>query len=231
MASSRHLCAFLALLITAGSGVADAHEGEWVSYRDAYSSMMVFEKYGKAKHLIQSQYQVMAKDGQAAPDGLQLTLRGKSTTLNLPLDATGRTVFPLQKAVWEENAALVLNRKGGHYLFRPRISIIVRADGLYEAADLRAACEQALTYQRQVDGALRTSRCVGVRFVFARGMAEPGVKLRRGALAGLPAVDGAAFPGDPYEGYRVVNYRFGEAGDKAQVVTQNAPLAISPLYE
>ncbi|MES2018410.1 MAG: hypothetical protein V4484_18130 [Pseudomonadota bacterium] len=229
MGTSRHIAAFFALLFTAASAVADGHEGDWVSYRDAYRSMVLFEKYGKAKHLIQNQYQVMAKDRSAAPDGLQLSLQGTSTHLNLPLDATGRTVFPLLKAAWDENAALVLNRKAGQYWFRPRISIVPHADGVYEQADLRAACEQALAYQQYAEGMARASRCVGVRFVFARGAADPGVRTRK-AQASLPAVDGAAFQGDAYESFRVVNVRF-DGADKSPVVTQNAPLAINPVYE
>lgn len=230
MVSFRHLCASLALLITAGSAACAVPEGEWVSYRDAYRAMVTFEKYGKAKHLIQNQFQAMARDGHAAPDGLQLSLQGKTISLNLPLDATGRTEFPLLKQAYDENAVLVLNRKLGQVVFRPRVSILVHAHGVYEAADLRAACEQALAYQRLLESALRASRCAGARFVFAKGGGDPGVKLRKGELATLPALDGPAFQGDGYEGYRVVNYRF-EAGDKAQVVTRNAPLAIVPVYE
>jgi hypothetical protein len=229
MGSSRHIAAFCALLFTAGSAVADGHEGDWVSYRDAYRSMVMFEKYGKAKQLIQIQYQVMAKDRNAAPDGLQLSLQGKNTKLNLPLDATGRTVFPLLKAAWDENAALVLNRKAGLYWFRPRVSIVPHADGVYEAADLRAACEQALAYQQFAEGAPRNSHCVGVRFVYPKGITDPGLRMRT-ASANLPAVDGAAFQDDPYESFRVVNVRFDAFG-KAALLTQNAPLAINPVYE
>lgn len=230
MVSTRHIRALFALLFTAGSAASAAPGGEWVSYRDAYSAMVKFDKYGKAKHLIQNQYQVMAKDGHAAPEGLLLSLQGKSTSVNLPLDATGRTVFPWSKAAYDENAVLVLNRKVGQYVFRPRVSIIIRPDGVYEAAELRAACEQALAYQRQADSTLRASRCAGVRFVFAKGVADPGVKLRKGVVTALAAVDGPAFQDDPYQGFRVVNYRF-EAGDKAQVATPNVPLAINPVYE
>lgn len=223
--------AFFALLFTAGSGVAQVNDGEWVSYRDAYRSMVAFEKYGKAKHFIQNHFQVMPKDRNLAPDGLQLSLQGQSTSLNLPLDATGRTVFPLLKSAYDENAALVLNGKVSQYLFRARVSIVVRPDGVYESADLRAACDEALAYQRSVDASLRPMRCTGVRFVFARGMLDPGVRVRKGEGEALSTVDGPAFPGDPYEGFRVVNYRFNAASEKGQVVTQNAPLAINPIYE
>jgi len=229
MHTFRHHVALFALLFTAGSAVGEPVDAEWISYRDAYRSMVLFEKYGKAKHLIQQQLQVVPRDKSVAPDGLQLTLQGKRTRLNLPLDATGRAVFPLLKEAYDDNASLVLNGKGGQFLFRPRVSLVVRPDGVYEAAELRAACEQALAYQRQVEPGMRASRCTGVRFVFARTVIEPGVRLRKGEGPALPPVDGAAFAGDAYEGFRVVNYTFGEA--REQVVTQNVPLAISPLYQ
>jgi hypothetical protein len=231
MGTLRHVCASLALLVTAGRSAGAGLDGDWVSYRDVYRSMMTFEKYGKAKNLIQNRFQVAAKDPALAPDGLLLTLQGKSTSQNLELDATGRAVVPLSKWAYDENVALVLNRKASQYLFRPRVSIVVRADGVYEAADLRAACEQALAYQRYADPSLAARRCVGVRFVFARGMLDPGVRLRKSEAGALSVTDGPAFQGDPYAGFRVVNYRFGEGGEKAPVVTQNAPLAIAPLYE
>ena len=231
MRAFAHLSAFFALLFTAGTGVAQVNDGEWVSYRDAYRTMVAFEKYGKAKHFIQNHFQVMPKDKNLAPEGLQLALIGKGTSLNLPLDATGRTVFPLLKSAYDENAALVLNRKVNQYVFRSRLSIVVRPDGVYESGDLRAACEEALAYQRSVDASLRNNRCAGVRFVFARGVADPGVRVRKGEGEALSTVDGPAFPGDPYEGFRVVNYRFSAVSDKSHVVTQNAPLAITPIFE
>ena len=229
----RHIPALLALLITAGTATAQANDGEWMSYRDAYRAMVVFEKYGKPKQFIQNQFQVMGRDRNAAVDGLQLTLTGKTIHLNLPLDATGRTVFPLLKLAYDENAALVLNRRPGQYVFRSRVSINVRPDGVYDSADLRAACEQVLAYQRTVEAGAGAKKCVGVRFVFARKPGEPGVSLRKGAAEAsyLPAGEGAAFADDPGDSYRVVNYRFGDGAEKAQLITPNAPLAIAALID
>jgi hypothetical protein len=233
MCAFRHLPAFVAMLLAAGIATAQATAGEWVSYRDAYRQMVVFEKYGKAKNFIQNHYQVMPKEKGMTLDGVQLTLAGKTIQLNLPLDATGRAVFPLLKAAYDENAALVLNRKLGQYTFRPRVSIVVRPDGVYEAADLRIACEQALAYQRHVAGAAGAQRCVGVRFAFVRKGAEAGVRVRKGDSGEnpLPAGDGAAFADDPNDSFKVVNYRFADGQDKGQVVTQNAPLSIAALFE
>ncbi len=230
MNTLRHLSAFAALMFMAGSAMAEIAEGQWVSYRDAYRAMVVFEKYGHAKHLIQNHFQIMPRDASTSPEGLQLRLQGKTTKLNLPLDATGRTVFPLLKSAYDENAALVLNRKVSQFLFRPRVSIVVRPDGVYDPADLRTACEQALAYQHYVDASLKATRCVGVRFVFSPALIDPGVRLRKGD-APLAVYEGPAFNGDPFEGFRVVPYRFGDAGDRNQVVTTNAPLAINPVYE
>ena len=220
------------LLLTAGLAVAQPRAGEWVNYRDAYRSMVVFEKYGKPKNFIQHHVQVVAKEKGVSADGLQLTLEGKGSKLNLPLDATGRAVFPLLKSAYDDNAALVLNRRAGQYVFRARVSIVVRPNGVYEVADLRVACEQALGYQSHVDGAYAAKKCVGVRFVFAQS-GEPGVRIRKreGEPVLLAARPGAPFADDPNDAYKVVDVRFDEHAAQLQVLTPNAPLAIAALTE
>jgi hypothetical protein len=232
MALFRHLTLLTALSLTAGFGSAQAPDGEWVSYRDAYRAMVVFEKYGKPKHLIQNHYQVMAREKGVSTDGLRLILQGKSMQLNLPLDPAGRAVFPLLKAAYDENAALVLNRKLSQFVLRPRLSLVVRPDGVYEAAELRAACEQALNYARYADASVRARHCAGVRFGFvAKGMA-PVVRLRNSELVGaLPVEEGPLFADDPDERFRTVLVRFSDPTAGGQVVTQDAPLAIAPLLE
>ena len=232
MALLRHLSLFSALLLAAGVAAAQAPDGEWVSYRDAYRSMVVFEKYGKPKHLIQNHFQVMPREKGVALDGLRLSLSGKSTQLILPLDATGRTVFPLLKAAYDENAVLVLNRKASQFVLRPRVSLVVRPDGLYEAAELRAACDQALNFARYADASARSLSCAGVRFGFAKKGMAPVVRVRSGESAtALPVVEGAVFSDDPDDGFRTVLYRFADAPARGQVVTQEAPLAIAPVFE
>lgn len=120
-------------------------------------------------------------------------------------------------------------------MLHPRVSLQLRADGVYEAVDLRAACEQALRFQRSVDGAYRERKCVGVRFSFAR-KGEAVVRVRRaGGEFALAVGEGAAFADDAQEGFQIVAYRFGDAGAGAgageKVLTPNAPLAIAPVYE
>jgi hypothetical protein len=228
MRPARHLIAIAVLLLAVGAAGGQARDGEWVSYRDAYRAMVVFEKYGGPKNLIQNELQVAPKDNGGG--ALQLTLSGKSTQINLPLDATGRTNLPLLKAAYDENAALVLNRKSGPFLIRPRLSIVVRPDSVYDGAELRAACEQALGYARYADRSLGGRQCAAVRFVFAK-KGEASVRVRRGqgAEAALPVAEGLAFQGDADAGFPTVTYRFGP--EQVQVVTNNPPLAIVPLFE
>jgi hypothetical protein len=227
MRPARHLIASLALLLAAGPAAAQAHDGDAVSYRDAYRAMVVFEKYGGPKNLLLSQLQVVPRERGAAAEGLQLLLSGKSTQLNLPLDPLGRTVFPLQKAAYDENAALILNRKGGGFTLRQQVSIALRPDGVYDVAELRAACAQALAYARYVDASQRSRQCAGVRFVFPK-KAEGGARLRR------PDSQEQLLPlatGDADDGLPTVSYRFASGAERAQVATFNAPLAILPLFE
>jgi hypothetical protein len=232
MALSRLLFTLVTLLLAGGLAAAEAPDGGWASYRDAYRAMVVFEKYGKPKHLIQSHFQVMPREKGASLDGVRLSLQGKSTQLNLPLDATGRTVFPLLKVAYDENAALVLNRTISQYVLRPRVTVLVRPDGVYEAAELRAACNQALEFARHADASARSLSCAGVRFGFSRKGAAPVVRVRNGdAGQALPVGEGAIFADDPDDGFRTVVYKFGESPARGQVVTQEAPLAIAPVFE
>jgi hypothetical protein len=233
MRLARQLIVSLALLLAAGSAGAQARDGDAVSYRDAYRAMVLFEKYGGPKNLLVSQLQVQLKERGAAADGLQLTLAGKSTQVNLPLDPLGRTVFPLQKAAYDENASLSLNRKGGAFTLRPQVSIALRPDGVYEVAELRAACAQALGFARYVDASQRSRQCAGVRFVFPR-KAEGGARLRR---PDSPEQALALASAEGEDGFPAVVYRFsagsgtGAVAERGQVATFNAPLAILPVFE
>lgn len=223
----------LALLLTAPQAFAQAAgDGDWASYRDAYRAMLWFEKYSKPKNFLQNHLQVMPSEKGAATDGLRLSLNGKTTQLNLPLDALGRAVFPLLKSAYDDNAVLRINGKSSQYKMVPRVSIVARADGVYEVADLRAACEQALGVERYLKGpAANGKACAGVRFVFAR-KGDAVVRLRQGGSeAVLPAVEGAAFEGDMNDAFKTVTYRFAATPANAQVISQNAPLAVAAVFE
>jgi hypothetical protein len=226
MRPARQFIASLALLLAAGSAAAQAHDGDAVSYRDAYRAMVVFEKYGGPKNLLVNQLQVLPKERGALAEGLQLSLSGRSTQVNLPLDPLGRTVFPLQKAAYDENAALILNRKGLGFSLRPQVSIAVRPDGVYDIAELRAACLQALGFARYVDASQRARQCAGVRFLFPK-KAEGGARLRRPDSQEQPL---PLAVGEPDE-FPAVVYRFIASPERGQVATFNAPLAILPLFE
>jgi hypothetical protein len=215
-------------------GASIARDGEWLSYRDAYRIMLPFEKYGKPKNLIQNHYQISPKDKSAATEALRLSLMSKSSRLSLPLDATGRTVLPLLKAAYDENAELILNQTVSRYQFHARISIVTRADGTYESEDLRAACEQLLAYQNYLgSGVLSGKKCIGVRFVYAIKTQETLVEVRaaeRGTQV-LPVVDGPAFWDESGNNFKIATYMFARWPEKSQVITVNAPIAISAQFE
>ena len=228
-----HRLVLPALLLSVALPVAlPAHAADWVSYRDTYRAMVVFEKYGGPKSLLQSELEVRPAERSAGLDGAQLVVSGKATQVNLPLDALGRTVFPLQKAAYDDNATLQMNRKGLSFSLRPQVTIVPRADGVYDMAELRDACAQALGFARYVDASRRTRQCAGVRFVFPK-KAEAGAHLRHadGSEQVLATVAGAAFDGDADEGFALVNLRFDATPGRVQVTTHQAPLAIVPVFD
>lgn len=214
----------IVLLLAAIPAGAQVRDGEWASYRDAYRAMVRFEKFGGPKNLLVSQLQVLPAERGALGEGAQLTVNGKSTQLSLPLDALGRTVFPLQKSSYDENAVLQLNRKVA-FSVRPLVTIALRPDGQYDSTELRVACGQALGFARYLDASRQTQQCAGVRFVFAK-KEQSGVRVRRadGQEVALPVA-----AGDGEDGLPVATWRFGN--ERAQVTTYNAPLAIVPVFD
>lgn len=230
-----HILAGVAMLAAAGTALAQSPDADWISYRDAYRTMVVFEKYGKPKNLLQHHLQASPRDKSAAVDGLKMRLVGKTTQLELPLDAAGRAVFPLLKAAYDENAVLALNQKTSGFVLRSRVSIAPRADGVYDIAELRAACEQALSWQRYVDASQYGARkCGGVRFVFAKKGGDAVVKVRKSTtdMQQLPVADGAAFAEDANtDAFKTVTVRFADWPATGQVMTQSTPVVIAPLFD
>jgi hypothetical protein len=205
---------------------AHAQGADWVAYRDAYRAMVQFEKYGGPKSLLQQQLQVLPRNPVADGAGVQLMVLGKTSQGHFPLDATLRTVFPLARAAYDENATLQLSRPLGPFTVRPQVSLTLRPDNQYDSEELRRGCDQALAYARQL--ALFGARnCVGVRFVFSKGSAAASVMV---AAARLPSAPSAPFAGDGDPGFPVVTYRFAGPG-RMQLVTASMPLAITPLFD
>ncbi|HYD95068.1 MAG TPA: hypothetical protein VEC01_07075 [Noviherbaspirillum sp.] len=211
---------------------AATQDGDWIGYRDAYMQMIRFEKYGKPKQLLLHHFQVSPAEKGTPMEGVRLILSGSSMQLNLPLDAAGRAVFPLLKSAYDENARLMLNRRGNHYLMQPRVSIAPRANGSYDSADLRAACEQALNYLRYIGKpGMQDKSCAGVRFSFPAAAGDPVVRFRSAeqAAAPLSSETGSAFQDDRTT-FRIVDFHFSDWPQKGQVVTQGSPVAIAPLF-
>ncbi|WP_229210387.1 hypothetical protein [Duganella sp. CF517] len=205
---------------------------DWISYRDVYRQMIWFEKYGKPKQFLQNHFRLRQREAGAHGEGLRLTLVGKTTRVDLPLDALGRAVFPFSKAAYDENAELVLNRPARQFSSGPWVSLVTRADGVYAVADLVAACEQMAAYLRYA-GVAGGKSCAGVQFSYAAGDA-PQLKVVKGegaAAVVLAGREGPAFAGDAPTGFRNFAYRFAAHPGGVQVLASGTPLAISALLE
>jgi hypothetical protein len=228
MAMSRYFALCAALACLPGLPVV-AQAADWVSYRDAYRAMVAFEKYGGAKSLLQQQLQVLPRGPLTGGGGVQLLVTGKTTQSHFPLDATLRTVFPLTRAAYDDNAVMQLAPALGAFTVRPQVTLALRPDNLYDSEELRQGCEQALAYARQL-ALFGAQRCTGVRFVFSKGSVEGPVALHGGAELRLAAIPAAPFSGDGDATFPIVTYRFNGSAH-IQLGTVSVPLAITPLFE
>lgn len=210
-------------------------DAEWHSYRRAYSAAAFFEPYLRARPLIQAHMQIRPNDPDTPMEGLQVHLSGETTSIHLSVDALGRVTVPLLKQAYDEDAVLRLNRRKGSYHFQGRYSVREREDGLYSAANLRAACEQLLDAQRESGYRLRLigKKCAGVKFVYARTGSAPSVVFRDASLSerGLPVSEGQPFENTTMGVYKIALYRFADWPAGGTIETGQRPIAIGTLYE
>ncbi len=215
--------------------VQGALDAEWSSYRRAYGASAFFERFTRTRPLIQAQMQVRPVAPDAPLSGLRLSIVGATTKLEIPVDAMGLADVPQLKQAYDEDAVLRLNRPKGLYWFAGRYTVKPRADGVYDAALLRDACEQLIDAQRASGyrGRLFFKKCAGVKFVYARGDGADAVGFRvdDGLLKPMTPIDAHPFEDESMGLYSVVVYRFADWPRAGQLVTQRPPMAIGTLYE
>lgn len=210
-------------------------DAEWHSYRRAYTAYAFFQPFLRTRPLIQAHMQIRPNTPELPMDGLRVHLTGDTTSIHLEADAVGRVTIPMIKEAYDEDAVLRLNRRKGSYHFQGRYSLRERADGIYGAADLRAACEQLLSAQRESGYRLRLigKRCAGVKFVYARSGPVPSVLVRDAALPErlLPVQEDHAFENATMGIYKVALYRFSQWPATGTVEARERPIAIGTLYD
>ena len=215
--------------------VQGALDAEWSSYRRAYGASAFFERFTRTRPLIQAQMQVRPVAPDAPLSGLGLSLVGAKTRLEIPVDAMGLADVPQLKEAYDEDAVLRLNRPKGLYYFAGRYTIKPRADGVYDAALLRDACEQLIDAQRASGyrGRLFFKKCVGIKFVYPRGDAAAAVDFKGvdGQLKTLVPIEAHPFEDDSMGLYSVVVYRFADLPQAGRLVPRTVPMAIGTLYE
>jgi len=215
--------------------VSTARDSEWHSYRRAYNAARFFEPYLRTRPLIQAHMQIRPLRPDAPMEGLRVQLLGETTKLEIAVDELGRAVLPMLKTAYDEDAVLRLNRQKGHYAFSGRYSIREKEDGIYPAAELRAACAQLIDAQR-VSGyrfRLLGKQCAGVKFVYRLSDSEPRVVHRdaSGAERLLPVSEGQPFENKTMGLYTVATYRFADWPGDGTMRAETQPLAIGTLYE
>lgn len=210
-------------------------DAEWHSYRRAYSANAFFQPYLTSRPLIQAHMQIRPNTPDLPMEGLSVHLTGDTTSIHLKADAIGRVTIPMLKTAYDEDAVLRLNRRKGSYHFQGRYSIREKADGIYTAAELRAACDQLLSAQRESGYRLRLigKKCAGVKFVYARSGPAPSVLVRDASLPerALPVMEDRAFENATMGTYQVALYRFSQWPASGTVEAKQRPIAIGTLYE
>ncbi|BBB65248.1 hypothetical protein UNDYM_0995 [Undibacterium sp. YM2] len=221
--------------------IAALRNAEWGSYRHAYKAYNFFATYTRDRPLIQAHMQLRpsANARDISMTGLRLQLSGEKTRLDIAVDAMGRVSMPMLKQAYDEDAVLRLNRPQGQFYFSGRYSIKEREDGIYDLAELRTACEQLISAQRESGYRIRLigKKCAGIKFIYALNDNKNDSKIAisfRDAVQqprDLPLSEGQPFEDDSMGKYRVALYKFSDWPASGKIIATSKPLAIGTLYD
>lgn len=210
-------------------------DAEWGSYRQGYEAVYQFERITRTRPLIQAHMQIQPLRADVSLAGVEVELAGETTRVPIALDGVGRATIPMDRRAYDEDALLRLNRRKGNYRISGLFTIRERADGRYSVADLRAACDQMLSAQREAGNrfTLWGKECAGVKFIYAPDDSAAAVAfdesgVARGTLAGVLEAP-FSLPPIPTR-YRVLTYRFADWPAAGVLVTSTPPLAITAAY-
>lgn len=226
------------MLVEAQVNNANSKNALWMSYRDAYKTMLWFEKYGKPKNLIQNHLQFVVAENMQFFENQEVTLISKNTRISLSMDEMGRIALPLLKSAYDENAELNINlsmdQKPKQVTFLRSISIVPRLDNTYDNSELYLACEQALQFQQFLGTeSFKNKRCAGVRFVFSSADNAVSVKTKSGNNEEKTLSIALSFnnlTGNIVK-LKAVNFSFHQTTEKVRIVTRSTPIAIMPIIE
>lgn len=210
---------------------------EWGSYRHAYKANAFFATFTRSRPLVQAHMQLrpLPASRDVSMTGLKLQLVGEKTRQDIAVDAIGRASLPISKQAYDEDAVLRLNRPQGQFYFSGRYSIREREDGIYDAADMRVACEQLLSAQRDSGYRIRLigKRCAGVKFVYALQDSKITIRFMSAGeqTRDLPLSETTPFEDDSMGKYKVAIYRFSDWPALGKIIASDKPLAIGTLYD
>jgi hypothetical protein len=215
--------------------ITEVRDAEWAGYRHGYKAAARYAHLTRTRPLIQAHMQILPLDPAGSLDGLKILLVGEKTLLEIPVDAIGRANLPLLKQAYDEDAVLRLNRQKGHYRFSGRFSIRERDDGIYSAPELRAACEQMISAQREDGNLFRLlgKQCVGVKFIYPLADSDAAITFRddTGKTGTIAAAADQPYSSRPIGLYKVATYRFADWPQLGQVIAAKRPLAIATVYQ
>lgn len=216
--------------------VVATRDAEWASYRRAYKANAMYMAYVRPYPLVQAHMQLRPARPEMSMAGLRIQVAGKGGSTELAVDTVGRAVLPVSDALYKDDAVLRLNRGKGLYHFSGRFSIRERDDGVYMADQLRAACQQLISVQREAGARLRLlgKKCTAIKFVYDASTQAPGVMFRDQAGSDpttIPVADGHAFEDQSMGIYKIALYRFSDWPRDGAVLTPVKPVAIGTVYE
>lgn len=121
--------------------VTGTRDPELKSYRHMLAGLDAFEKHHSLAPKADLRFLLRPQQPDVSLEGIRLSITGKDTDIDLPVDAQGMFSLPRSQPAADEDAAMVVNRKKGSFRWAPSVHSPGVPEGARRLGDLRLECE------------------------------------------------------------------------------------------
>ena len=209
--------------------VKNFRDPEWISYRNFYKAMEVFEDYSGPKNLLDPKVKLSTKNETETFQNLRLKLQSENYSKDISLNYGWGTI-PFSLIAYNEEAEFLLNRPARTFEFRRVITIAKKEDGMYLVKDLREACKQVEDFFKSMSFIYRiqlaTKKCKGAKFFFSEKYNSDTDNIEYVSASKEPIS-----LTEVKQSERVASYLFKDEDAKATVIVRGPLLAIRPIID
>lgn len=119
------------------------------SYSQMLKGMMAYKEMNQLAPNSELFFILFPKSKNVSVEGLTMRLSSDETSINIPIDASGKFQLPLLELKTEDEYDLILNKPKGQFVIKPYVKSANLADDTKRLGDIRLECQVRWAIEKQ----------------------------------------------------------------------------------